>query len=228
MKLKPIKVLFLPVLLLLLAAESVSAKWPPENVTIRCANAENRIALTFDDGPNAKQTGEILDILKQYGVRATFFVVGENAEKNPDLIRRIVEEGHEIGCHTYSHPKMEEADAEKVKKEILSTEAILAEIGGIRPTFFRPPCGYCGGDVVKTANALGYSVVLWSVDTRDWAHTPVEEIVSNVTENTHSGDIILCHDFVGKGTNTPSALRRFLPVLLDKGFSFVSVSELIS
>ena len=214
---------------LLLATPTAEASvWPPENVYVRKAHADNEIALTFDDGPNAKQTAEILDILKDFGVKATFFVVGCNAERNGELVRRILREGHEIGSHTYSHAAMRSCSDSALIEEIRHNEQVLQDIAGIRPTLFRPPEGCCEGNVVKVANGLGYHVVLWSVDTRDWAHTPVPTMVNNVRENTSSGDIILCHDFVGRGTNTPDALRAFLPLLLEKGFTFVKVSELLA
>ncbi len=207
---------------------TVSAAWPPENVYVRKANADNKIAITFDDGPNPSQTAEILDILRDFDIKATFFMVGSNAERNGELVRRIVREGHEVGSHTYSHAGMAQCTDEQLTEEIRHTEQVLFDITGVRPRLFRPPGGCCEGNVVKIANALCYEVVLWSVDTRDWAHTPVRTMVENVRENTRSGDIILCHDFVGKGTNTPDALRAFLPILLEKGFEFVKVSELLS
>ena len=195
-------------------------------VYYRCQNEEKKIALTFDDGPHYKYTAEILDILKEYEIKATFFVVGELAERYPELIEREIREGHELGNHTNSHPKLTELSLAGLIGEIKETETILAS-HQYSPKLFRPPEGRFGKEVEETAEALGYRIILWSVDTRDWAHTPADKIVKNVMQNTKSGSIILCHDFIGKNSPTPEALRIFIPALLKEGYEFVTVSELI-
>ena len=113
-----------------------------------------KIALTFDDGPSREYTAEILDILKEYGVKATFFVVGVNIEKSPDLLRRIVAEGHEIGNHTYSHPHLQKMDTATLAKELTRTDGLIQSITGLSPTLFRPPEGVVT-DSVKTAAGDG-------------------------------------------------------------------------
>ena len=173
-------------------------------------NQSKRIALTFDDGPHYKYTGEILDILKEYGAKATFFVVGELAERYPELVLRELAEGHEVG------------------NEILRTERLLNEIADYRPKFFRPPEGSFKKSSEELAEANDYTLILWTVDTRDWAHTPVDQIVEMVENETEAGSIILCHDFIGRDSPTPDALRKFIPALLDKGFEFVTISELLA
>ena len=186
-----------------------------------------RVALTFDDGPHPKYTPQILDILKSYGISATFFAVGENAELYPALIRRISAEGHEIGNHTYHHDHVGEMSIEALREDISSCNQALARVSGQKPRFFRPPEGVCNQDVKEICGALDMTIVMWSVDTRDWAHTPIAEICRNVRENTKNGSIILMHDFIGKKSPTPEALRRIIPMLLELGFEFVTVSQLL-
>ena len=191
-------------------------------------NEENKIALTFDDGPHPVYTPQILDILRQYGIHATFFLIGENAERYPELVLRILREGHEIGNHTYGHANLQKTEPEQIREEILTTENILLQIGDMRPKLLRPPGGLYDGRVCEAARALDYDIILWTVDTLDWAHPSVETIEETVKSRVQCGDIILCHDFVsGAPSPTPEALRRILPDLFSRDFAFVTVSELI-
>jgi peptidoglycan/xylan/chitin deacetylase (PgdA/CDA1 family) len=189
---------------------------------------EKIVALTFDDGPHPRTTAEILDVLKEYGVRATFFNVGENASKRPELTAREAAEGHEIGNHTYSHINIKPLASGKVKKQLLDTEAAVLDAAGVRTTLFRPPEGKIGKEGERTAEKLGYTVVLWSVDTRDWTHRTAYATAKTVTDNVKDGDVILCHDFISGESHTAEALRIFIPKLLAEGYEFVTVSELIS
>lgn len=111
--------------------------------------------------------------------------------------------------------------------ELLRTERTLNEIADYRPKLFRPPEGSFSPAVGDTASGMDYSIILWTVDTRDWAHTPVEQIVQTVLSETAPGVIILCHDFIGRDSPTPEALRKFLPALLEEGYELVTVSELL-
>jgi len=190
-------------------------------------NSSMKIALTFDDGPSSKYTAKILDILKKHNVKATFFVIGENAVRYPELVIREIEEGHEIGNHTYSHRKITALNDSAIQDEISYTEEIIYEIYDYRPSIFRPPEGQITDRVVCAAKKLDYSIIMWNIDTRDWAHTPVNDIVNNVLVNIKSGDIILFHDFVSKMSPTPEALEKIIPVLIERGYNFVTVSELI-
>lgn len=195
----------------------------------RCvATKEKRIALTFDDGPHYKYTDEILDILAKYGVRATFFVIGENAERYPEKVKRAVSEGHEVGNHTYSHPHLKDISVSELEKEIKKASDVICKITDAKPKLFRPPEGYCKDNVSLCAEKYGCCVILWSQDTKDWAHTPSEEISKKILDNVKCGDIILFHDFVTPDTPTPRALENVIPKLLERGFEFVTVSELIS
>ncbi len=186
-----------------------------------------RIAVTFDDGPHPKKTAEILDLLAEYSARATFFVVGENAKYYPDLIMREAAEGHEIGNHTYHHRAMRKCREGEGRCEITATSDMIKSITGKSPVLFRPPEGSYSSSTVELARACGCDVVLWNVDTRDWALSKTDEIVANVKKNVRDGSIILFHDFTRDGAHTLDALKILLPYLVSEGYEFVTVSELI-
>lgn len=193
-------------------------------------SAGKYVALTFDDGPHKEYTPEILDILKKYDAKATFFVIGSNAENCPEIIKREFDEGHEIGNHTYSHPKMREISLSQLTEEIEKTQRIVKDITGKAPVLFRSPGGYLDDGIIKTIENYECTPVLWSwrQDTRDWSRPPVKSVVDTVLNNLQNGDIILFHDYNLKGSPTPDALKVILPELIDRGYRFVTVSELMS
>lgn len=213
-------------------AASVEPTWggfgKKDNVYF-CASTDKKIAaLTFDDGPHPQLTDEILDILAEYNVKATFFVIGKNAERYKKQLIRAYSEGHEIGNHTYSHLTASNANAEKLTAELKKTDKIISDITGQRPRLFRPPTGYCNSVAVQSAAELGYKVILWTVDTRDWAHTSAPEINKNVSEHIGNGSIILFHDYVSGTASTAKALKKLLPELIEQGYSFDTVSNMLS
>ena len=210
------------VLLSLTAASTLSPALP----LAAKESGQKKIALTFDDGPSAKYTGEILDILQQYKVKATFFVIGANAKQHPDLLQRIVDEGHEVGNHTYSHPHLQKISEAELAKELCKADALLQKLCGLSPTLFRPPEGVVSDAVKTAAQKKGYRLVLWSIDTRDWALNSVSNILRTVKKEASDGDIILFHDWVADKSPTPEALRQLLPWLLKEGFTCVTVSKL--
>ena len=200
----------------------------PEYVYSSHMNDGNKIALTFDDGPHPQYTPLILDILREYNVHATFFLIGENAERNPELVRRILREGHEIGNHTYLHKNLKEHTSGGIYEEISMAEEAILRIADQRTKLLRPPGGLYDKQVCETAHRLDYDIILWTVDTFDWKHPTPEEIIQTVESNVQCGDIILCHDFIGGAPSpTPDAIRKIIPDLLRRGYEFVSVSELI-
>ena len=186
-----------------------------------------RVALTFDDGPHPKYTPMILDILAEYGVPATFFAVGANVESYPEIVARIKREGHELGNHTFHHNHVARMSGEELKRDILACKQIIEAQTGESPRLFRPPEGVCNEDVKGICEELGMTIIIWSVDTRDWAHPTPSEIQENVRENTRNGSIILMHDFIGQKSPTPAALRRIIPMLRELGYEFVTVSQLL-
>ncbi len=186
-----------------------------------------RVALTFDDGPHPRYTPQILEILAEYGVPATFFVVGVNAETYPELILRELAEGHEIGNHTYRHSHVGNQSCEDISRDITLCSEALSSITGKRIRLFRPPEGVCSNAIKTVCGDNDMMIVLWSIDTRDWAHTPVDVMCENVRKNVKDGSIILMHDFIGKNSPTPTALRRIVPMLLELGYELVTVSQLL-
>ncbi|MDF2925819.1 MAG: chitooligosaccharide deacetylase [Paenibacillaceae bacterium] len=188
------------------------------------------IALTFDDGPHPEDTPEILDLLKQYNAHATFFIVGNKGERFPELVKREAEEGHELANHTFSHPFFSNRTSkEAILREVGKTQDIIYGITGIRPTLFRPPGGIFTDTLIQAVKQSGCSVVLWSwhQDTEDWKSPGVRKITNTVLSNARNGDIVLFHDWVEKKSNTVDALKVILPELQQRGFSFVTVSDLI-
>lgn len=186
-----------------------------------------RVALTFDDGPHPRYTKEILEILAEYGVCATFFAVGENVTLYPELIRAEIAAGHEVGNHTYSHKRPAQQTEEALLREVMACNKALSEITQSPVQLFRPPEGVCSDAVKRICAQNRLSIVLWSIDTRDWAHTNPQAICENVKRNVRDGSIILMHDFIGKNSPTPAALRQMLPMLLELGYEIVTVSQLL-
>ncbi|MCI1772830.1 polysaccharide deacetylase family protein [Paenibacillus lautus] len=188
------------------------------------------IALTFDDGPDERNTVQILDLLKQYDAKATFFVVGSRVEKHPDIVARELQEGHEIGNHSYTHPPFHNINVSKLSNELNQTQDAIYQATGLKTVLFRPPGGSYNEAIVRTSKDLGMLTVLWSwhQDTLDWRKPGVSRIVQKVLDNAHNGDIVLMHDFVPSSTQTVEALKVILPELQKRGYSFVTVSELIS
>lgn len=208
------------------AAARPAAAWDG-NVISGAKTSRQIIALTFDDGPDPEKTPEILDILAEYGIHATFFAVGENVKAHPELVQREIDEGHEIGNHTFTHTFLKNADSGIIDKELNGFDDMMLEMFEYKPKLLRPPGGLYNISLCDTAKNMGYTVVLWSIDTRDWAHTPVDKICKNICDSAKSGDIILMHDYICGKSPTPAALRVIIPRLIDEGFDFVTVSELM-
>ena len=188
---------------------------------------ENLLCLTFDDGPHPRYTAQILEVLEEYGVVATFFFVGENVSLYPEAAKLVAEAGHEIGNHTQTHPHLQKITDGALVEEISKAQRAIHEITGAAPTLFRPPEGKITKERSGLLQKMGFRGVLWSVDTLDWKETDAERIASEVLSQAKSGDVILCHDYVGHPTETVRALRLFLPTLIEKGYRFVTVSQMI-
>jgi len=187
-----------------------------------------KIALTFDDGPHPRYTPEILQILDEYGIKGTFFVVGQNVGYYPDLVKAEIDGGHEVGNHTFSHANLRLEGYEAVCGEIGRTERVIYENTDYRSKLLRPPEGIYSQTVCDAAADCDYTIVLWSIDTKDWAHNPSEKIAEQILSDVRGGDIILFHDFIAKDSPTPAALRLIIPKLLEEGYKFVTVSELLA
>ena len=186
------------------------------------------VALTFDDGPHPKYTPQILKILYENEAAATFFVVGENAERYPELVRAEHDLGFEIGNHTYTHFRLNEKSINALYKDIKKADEIISSITGKTPGLFRPPEGKHNGKVDEIIKRAEKKAVLWMVDTRDWAHTEKDKIVGNIKNNVKNGSVILFHDYIVPPSPTPSVLCEILPYLKEQGYEFVTVTELLS
>ena len=198
------------------------------NVYCRNSAKAGKIALTFDDGPHPRYTEEILSILAEYKIPATFFIIGVNAETYPESLKMIVDAGCEIGNHTYSHARINKMDRQAIQEEIKQCEETIFQLSGYRPSLFRPPEGAMSDTLSEVIKDMQYNIVLWSIDTLDWAMNPSENICQTVTTQLKGGDIILMHDYVSGGNTTCKALKTMIPLLLAKGYEFVTVSELIN
>lgn len=199
-----------------------------ENIIYRSAATDNmKIALTFDDGPHPYRTAEILQVLEKYNIKATFFVIGQNVDNYPDCFKKILSKGHEIGNHTYSHQSLKDCSCQSIEKEFKNFNTALSKYNCASPIIIRPPGGLLSSTLKDYADSNGYNIILWSIDTLDWAHTDAKEIANNVISNAKGGDIILMHDYVSDKSPTKEALEAFIPILIERGFEFVTVSELI-
>lgn len=183
---------------------------------------EKVTALTFDDGPDPLYTGYILDVLKEKNVKATFFVLGSNARSNPDLLKRIREEGHEIANHGYSHSY----SPSKFVQELIRTDEVLYETIKEHTAYYRPPGGVVSNSVLAGVKEQGHVLTLWSIDSKDWQNPGPAQIVRNVVKNCFPGGIILLHDGGEKREQTIQALGPIIDQLREQGYRFVTVSEL--
>ena len=180
-----------------------------------------KIALTFDDGPHPSCTPLLLDGLKERGVKVTFFVIGLNVERYPELVKREYEEGHIVGNHTYNHVEITRIDSVKAKEEIEKTSQAVERITG-RPTeYMRPPFGAWQKDLEKEMNVIP---VLWTVDPLDWTTENEDEIVNKVVTDVRENDMILLHDCYKSSVH---AALRIIDLLRKEGYEFVTVDELI-
>jgi peptidoglycan-N-acetylglucosamine deacetylase len=192
------------------------------------------IALTFDDGPAAPFTGQILDLLREHGIRATFFMCGKNVEKYPELARRIAQEGHQVGNHTFSHPFLYLKSSRFIADEIRRTAEAIEKASGARPSVFRPPYGARWPTLYPVLRRFGLTLVNWSVPGFDWMYG-TEKIVAAVTGRLRGGSVILLHDGLETRSSRPidqSRTVRALPAIIEaartKGLEFVTLSEMLS
>ncbi len=179
-----------------------------------------KIALTFDDGPNIACTGRLLDGLKKRNVRATFFVIGKNVKENPKLTKRIYEEGHMIGNHTYSHIDMSKVSEGKAGKELKKTSRMVHAITGEYPQYMRPPYGVCSQSLEESLDMI---LVRWTIDPLDWKTENTDDIVKKVVTKAEENDIILLHDCYNSSVD---AALKIIDILQKKGYEFVTVDEL--
>jgi len=185
-----------------------------------------QVALTFDDGPDGKVTPEILDILKSRNVNASFFLIGNNAKKYPDVVKRAYSEGNLVLNHSMDHPDFMKLTQDQMMQEVTGTEDTIFSIIGKRPAIIRPPYGSVSQEELDTLNASGCKVVIWSIDTLDWSQKESSNIAKNVLDNARNGDIILMHSN-GDKQATAGALPEIIDGLKAKGFTIVTLDKLL-
>ncbi|MFJ5769411.1 polysaccharide deacetylase family protein [Psychrobacillus sp. NPDC093180] len=178
------------------------------------------VALTFDDGPNPESTTLILETLKKYNAKATFFMLGSRVSFYPEIVKEMKEAGHELGNHTWNHIDLTKASSEKIALEINNTSDVIEQASGSKPTVFRPPYGAVN-NAVRTQTSL--PVVLWNVDTLDWKYRDANRLLEHVKDHVKEGSTILMHDI---HMSTAEGLDAVLAYLQKEGYSFVTVSEL--
>jgi peptidoglycan/xylan/chitin deacetylase (PgdA/CDA1 family) len=183
------------------------------------------IALTFDDGPSATLTPKLLDLLAAHHMKATFFVVGQNAADHPDILRRAVKEGHEIANHSWSHPNLGKMSDDAVRREVQKTDDAISAAIGKRPTLLRPPYGSITARQKHWIHEeFGYRIIIWDVDPLDWKRPGPSVVTSRILKETHAGSIVLAHDI---HPPTLEAMPATFDQLDRKGFKSVTVSELL-
>ena len=184
------------------------------------------IAITFDDGPVVPNTPRLLDMLAARGIKATFFTVGTNVARNPNIMRRIVADGHEIANHTWTHPYLSRLSDASVRSELQRSHDSLVSITGTSPRMYRPPYGAITARQKQwIMSEFGYPTILWSVDPQDWKTRNAAMTRSRILAETRPGSIILVHDIHASSVD---AMPGTLDGLLAKGFRFVTVSQLIN
>lgn len=194
-------------------------------------SSPKRVALTFDDVPDRLFTLQVLDVLKSEGVKATFFVVGNRAKDNPDIIKRMLDDGHVLGNHSYSHANLNKVSDEEFHHEVLKTQEIVKDItDGYQMKYIRPPYGNIREKQIEWLVSQNIKVVNWNVDSLDWTQIDADEVEKNIMSQVKSGSIILQHGAGGVGedlTGTVQALPRIVKRLREQGMEFVTLPQLL-
>ncbi len=198
-----------------------------KSVYNRCETTLPLIAITFDDGPDPVLTPRLLDLLKERHIHATFFLVGKNAAAFPEVVRRIVEEGHEVGNHSWSHPLFTQLGQESVESQLRRTHDAIVKACGTAPLLYRPPYGSVRlSQRTRIEKTFGYPAILWDVDPQDWQHPRnAQKVYDRIHSQTRPGSIILCHDI---HETTIAAMPATLDDLTARGYRFATVTQLIA
>lgn len=192
----------------------------------KLTKGEKVIALTFDDGPWAESTAQILDILKKNNIKATFFVVGQMLKTYPELGKRIAFEGHVLGNHTWHH-WYHYFNPQAAAFEIDNTSNLIYQTTGVKTTLFRPPGGIMHNGVADYARNKKYAIVMWSADSVDYSRPGVPRLIRNVTKQSKPGGIVLMHDGGGNRSDTVEALPQIISHFRKQGYRFVTIPELL-
>lgn len=202
----------------------------PESFLRSGPREEKKVALSFDDGPDDVYTVQILDVLKEQDVQATFFIMGRRAEIFPEIVNRMTVEGHVLANHTWSHPDILKLTNDKILEELQKTDQIIKDLNCYHPKFFRPPYGSIDREKLELVIKEGYAVISWDVDSLDWKGLDAAEVKTNILENVIPGSIILQHSAGGIGedlSGTVEALPEIIEVLKKDGYQFVTIDQLL-
>ncbi len=192
---------------------------------------KRQVALTFDDAPDAKFTPQVLDMLKKYNVKATFFVVGNRAEAHPEIVKRIIREGHAIGNHSYNHANLPKLADANFRDQVLRTEKILKGITGSSAKMIRPPYGNISENQIKWLASQKFRIVNWNIDSLDWKGLNAEQVSTNILTHIKPGAIILQHSAGGHGedlTGTVQSLPKVIQKLRSDGVRLVTIPQMFN
>jgi len=184
------------------------------------------VALTFDDGPWPEYTEAVLDVLKNTHAKATFFMIGRQVKRYPAVAKRVVDEGHLVGNHSYNHVYMSSASPSLVRAEMAQSHNVIWDVTGARPSWFRPPGGIMTPAVGQQASRLGQRIAMWTVDPQDWRRIPAPLIAKRVVGSVRPGSVVLMHDGGGDRSKTVEALGPIISELKKQGYTFVTLDEL--
>lgn len=188
--------------------------------------ADDNIYLTFDDGPNPEITLQLLDLFAELNIKATFFMIGQKAEQHPEIVMQLMQNGHTIGNHSYSHTRLLWLSKEKVKYELRKTDQVLQNITGQKPVWFRPPYGQFGPQLLNVLKSSGHKMALWSASARDYAiNSSVYTIQTRLEKAMRPGKVIVLHDGHRRSLNTLRALKNSLRSFLERGLTFGALEE---
>ncbi|MGL4346222.1 MAG: polysaccharide deacetylase family protein [Cellulosilyticaceae bacterium] len=198
----------------------------PETVFMNGNGERKAICLTFDDAPDKRYTPAILDVLKTYQVPASFFVHGKRVERLKDMVKRIDEEGHYIGCHTYTHADLTQITLSQVAYEIEYSSQVIEKVIGKVPRIIRPPYGEINKEVVEVIKNMDKQIMMWSINTFDWLEKAPDNIISNILGNVRPGDVTLLHSYMNKRP-TLNALPVIIENLKAQGYTFLRVDDML-
>ncbi|KQL49232.1 xylanase [Brevibacillus choshinensis] len=187
------------------------------------------VALTFDDGPDQIWTPRILDVLADYRIHATFMCVGKAVQRNPQMLRRIKDEGHIIGNHTWDHPNLTQLPLSDVQTQVLRTTEEIDRVAGVKTRLFRPPYGDLNDDIVRKVTSLDHEILLWDIDSWDWKGLTGPQVAKNILGHVRDGSIVLQHCAGPTETvkGTLEALPYIIEVLSESGFTFSTIPQLL-
>ncbi|MGI6551061.1 MAG: polysaccharide deacetylase family protein [Syntrophomonadales bacterium] len=207
------------------AAVKIAEQYP-EQVYCSGPGDEKMVCLTFDDGPDAEITPRVLDTLRDYNVKASFFFKGNRVKKYRSVVKRAFNDGHLVLSHAYSHQELDKMSPHDIDLEIIAAQESIAKVTGREPAIIRPPFGAVNDDVINEFAKYGNRLVLWSIDTLDWSHKDRNHIARNVLDNVRNGDIILMHSDEDKG-ETAAALPIIIEGLQERGYQIVTLDKML-